>query len=187
LNFAKGRFLVSNPSSNESYMTLVYLALGSNVGNREENLREAERRLRQLAITVKHASSIYETAPVDYLEQPWFLNSVLEAETDLPPQELLHRMREIESAMGGQKPFAKGPRLIDLDILLYGDETIASPDLQIPHPRMLERRFVLVPLAEIAPAYRHPSWQDTVAELLQKTPDRSEVRKRPRKSHPDSG
>jgi 2-amino-4-hydroxy-6-hydroxymethyldihydropteridine diphosphokinase len=89
--------------------------------------------------------------------------------------------------MGSQKPFAKGPRLIDLDILLYGDETIASPDLQIPHPRMLERRFVLVPLAEIAPTYHHPSWQYTVAELLQKTPDRSEVRKLPRKSDPDSG
>jgi len=167
-------------------MTLVYLALGSNVGNREENLREAERRLRRLAITVKHASSIYETAPVDYLEQPWFLNSVLEAQTALPPQELLRRMREIEAAMGGPKPFAKGPRLIDLDILLYGDETIASRDLQIPHPRMLERRFVLVPLAEIAPTYRHPSWPDSVAELLQKTPDRSEVRKCPSKSDPDS-
>jgi 2-amino-4-hydroxy-6-hydroxymethyldihydropteridine diphosphokinase len=167
-------------------MTVVYLALGSNVGNREENLREAERRLRHLAITVKQVSSIYETAPVDYLDQPWFHNSVLEAETDLPPHELLRRMREIESAMGSQKPFAKGPRLIDLDILLYGDETIATPDLQVPHPRMLERLFVLVPLAEIVPTYRHPSWHGTVAELLQKTPDRSEVRKHARKSDPGS-
>ena len=158
-------------------MTLIYLALGSNVGNCEENLREAERRLRQLGIAVKLVSSIYETAPVDYLDQPWFLNSVLQAETDLPPQELLRRMREIESAMGSQKPFAKGPRLLDLDILLYGDETISTADLQVPHPRMLERLFVLLPLAEIAPNYRHPSWQGTVAELLQKTPDRSEVRK----------
>ena len=165
-------------------MTVVYLALGSNVGNREENLREAERRLRHLAISVKQVSSIYETAPVDYLDQPWFLNSVLEAETDLPPHELLRRMREIESAMGSQKPFAKGPRLIDLDILLYGDETIATPDLQVPHPRMLERLFVLVPLAEIVPTYRHPSWHGSVAELLQKTPDRSEVRKHARKSDP---
>jgi len=163
-------------------MTLVYLALGSNVGNREENLREAQRRLRQLGITLKRSSSIYETAPVDYLDQAWFLNSVLEAETDLPPQELLRRMREIESAMGSKKPFAKGPRLVDLDILLYGDETIATPDLQVPHPRMLERLFVLVPLAEIAPTYRHPSWHSTVAELLQKTSDRSEVRKHSRKS-----
>ena len=165
-------------------MTLVYLALGSNVGNREENLREAERRLRRLGIIVKRASSIYETGPVDYLDQDWFLNSVLQAETDLPPRELLARMREIESAMGSKKPFAKGPRLIDLDILLYGDETISTPDLQVPHPRMLERLFVLVPLAEIAPTYRHPSWQGTVSELLQKTPDRSEVRKLLRKTDP---
>jgi 2-amino-4-hydroxy-6-hydroxymethyldihydropteridine diphosphokinase len=187
LGFAKGRFLVQHIEQRKNCMTLVYLALGSNVGNREENLRAAERRLRQLGVAVKHASSIYETAPVDYLDQAWFLNSVLEAETDLPPQELLRRMREIELAMGSQKPFAKGPRLIDLDILLYGDETITTPDLQVPHPRMLERRFVLVPLAEIAPNYRHPSWQDTVADLLQKTPDRSEVRKLPGKSDPASG
>ena len=165
-------------------MTLVYLALGSNVGNREENLREAQRRLGQPGITLKRSSSIYETAPVDYVDQAWFLNSVLEAETDLPPHELLRRMREIESAMGSKKPFAKGPRLIDLDILLYGDKTIATPDLQIPHPRMLERLFVLVPLTEIAPTYRHPSWLSSVAELLQKTSDRSEVRKLLRKSDP---
>jgi 2-amino-4-hydroxy-6-hydroxymethyldihydropteridine diphosphokinase len=158
-------------------MTLVYLALGSNVGNREENLREAVRRLREAGITVMRVSSIYETEPVDYLEQDWFLNSALQAETDLPPQQLLAKLRKIELAMGSNKPFAKGPRLIDLDILLYGDETIHTPDLQVPHPRMLERRFVLVPLAEIAPAYRHPSWNATVVELLRKTHDRSEVRK----------
>jgi len=165
-------------------MTLVYLALGSNVGNREENLCGAERRLVQLGVTIKLASSIYETAPVDYLDQAWFLNSVLAAETDLPPHELLRRMRDIEAAMGSKKPFTKGPRLIDLDILLYGDETIATPDVQVPHPRMLERLFVLVPLAEIAPTYRHPSWQNTVAELLQKTSDRSEVRKLGHKADP---
>jgi len=158
-------------------MELVYLALGSNVGNREENLREAVRRLRQAGIIVKRVSSIYETEPVDYLDQDWFLNSALEATTELPPQELLARMREIEVAMGSKKPFAKGPRLIDLDILLYGNETIETPDLQVPHPRMLERLFVLVPLAEIAPAYVHPLWKGTVADLLKQTPDRSEVRK----------
>ena len=187
MGLPRGNSSFQHIAQRKNCMTFVYLALGSNVGNREENLREAERRLRQLGITVKQASSIYETAPVDYLDQPWFLNAVLEAETGLPPHELLRRMREIESAMGSKKPFAKGPRLIDLDILLYGHDTISTLDLQVPHPRMLERRFVLVPLAEIAPAYRHPSWQDTVGELLQKTPDRSEVRKRPRKSHPDSG
>lgn len=158
-------------------MESVYLALGTNVGNREENLREAVRLLRQAGIVIKRVSSIYETEPVDYRDQDWFLNSALEAATELPPQELLARMREIEVAMGSKKPFAKGPRLIDLDILLYGDSTIGTPDLEVPHPRMLERRFVLVPLAEIAPTYRHPCWKGTVAELLAKTPDRSEVRK----------
>jgi 2-amino-4-hydroxy-6-hydroxymethyldihydropteridine diphosphokinase len=158
-------------------MTLLYLALGSNVGNREENLHEAVRRLRESGILVQQHSSLYETEPVDYLDQDWFLNSAVLAETDLSPQKLLATLRAIETAMGSKKPFAKGPRLIDLDILLYGDETIRTPDLMIPHPRMLERRFVLVPLAEIAPTYRHPSWNGAVAELLTQTPDRSEVRK----------
>jgi|SRR5271165_947055 len=158
-------------------MATVYIALGSNVGNREENLREAVQRLRLAALFIKRVSSTYETEPVDYLDQDWFLNSVLVAETDLTPQELLARLREIELAMGSKKPFAKGPRLIDLDILLYGNETVGTPDLQVPHPRLLERLFVLVPLAEIAPTYRHPTWKVTVAELLKQSPDRSEVRK----------
>jgi 2-amino-4-hydroxy-6-hydroxymethyldihydropteridine diphosphokinase len=158
-------------------MALFYLALGSNVGKREDNLRAAVRQLREAGVLIKRHSNIYETEPVDYLDQDWFLNAVLEAETVLPACELLARMREIETAMGSKKPFAKGPRLIDLDLLLYGDETIDVPDLQVPHPRMLKRRFVLVPLAEIAPDYRHPSWKGTVRELLQNTPDRSEIRK----------
>jgi 2-amino-4-hydroxy-6-hydroxymethyldihydropteridine diphosphokinase len=158
-------------------MALIYLALGSNIGDREENLRQAVRRLREVGVLVKRLSSMYETEPVDYVDQDWFLNAALEAETVLSPSELLGRMREIEFAMGSKKPFAKGPRLIDLDILLYGDETLDEPDLQVPHPRMLERRFVLVPLAQIAPTYQHPSWHGTVAEILQETPDRSEVRK----------
>ena len=158
-------------------MATVYIALGSNVGNREGNLREAVERLRLAALLIKCVSSTYETEPVDYLDQAWFLNSVLVAETELTPQELLARLREIELAMGSKKPFAKGPRLIDLDILLYGNETVSTPDLQVPHPRMLERLFVLVPLAEIAASYRHPTWKATVAELLEQTPDRSQVRK----------
>ncbi len=158
-------------------MTLVYLALGSNVGNREENLQEAVVRLREAGILVARLSSLYETEPVDYLDQAWFLNSAVQAETDLSPQELLATLRAIETDMGSKKLFAKGPRLIDLDILLYGDETIHRPNLQVPHLQMLERRFVLVPLAEIASTYRHPSWTGPVAELLKQTTDRSEVRK----------
>jgi 2-amino-4-hydroxy-6-hydroxymethyldihydropteridine diphosphokinase len=157
-------------------MATVYLALGSNIGEREKNLREALRRLEHAAIQVLKTSSVYETEPVDYLDQAWFLNAVLEAQTDLSPTALLRALRKIESGMGSKKAFAKGPRLIDLDILLYDDATIDTPDLQIPHPRMLQRNFVLVPLAEIAPGLRHPSWPATAAEVLSRSPDRSAVR-----------
>jgi 2-amino-4-hydroxy-6-hydroxymethyldihydropteridine diphosphokinase len=158
-------------------MPTVYLALGSNIGDREKNLREALRLLGESGIRIEKLSSIYETEPVDYLHQAWFLNTVLYAQTDLPAAQLLGTLRNIESQMGSKKPFAKGPRLIDLDILLYDDETIATTDLQIPHPRMLQRNFVLVPLAEIAPALRHPSWPASAAELLSRSPDTSIVRK----------
>jgi len=157
-------------------MTTVYLALGSNVGDREKNLDEAVRLLGEAGLLVKQLSTFYETEPVDYLDQAWFLNAVLAAETELPAAELLQKMRAIESHMGSKKPFAKGPRLIDLDILLYGDATIATPDLQVPHPRMLSRRFVLTPLAEIAPALKHPVWDATAAVLLDRLTDPSQVR-----------
>jgi 2-amino-4-hydroxy-6-hydroxymethyldihydropteridine diphosphokinase len=158
-------------------MAIVYLALGSNIGDREENLRQAIRRLGASGVSVTRTSSVYETEPVDYLDQPWFLNSVLQAQTDLPATELLNTLRRIESQMGSKKPFAKGPRLIDLDILLYDDVTIHTSDLEVPHPRMLLRNFVLVPLAEIAPNLRHPSWPATAAELLTHSPDASQVHK----------
>ncbi|HEY2119047.1 MAG TPA: 2-amino-4-hydroxy-6-hydroxymethyldihydropteridine diphosphokinase [Candidatus Acidoferrum sp.] len=158
-------------------MTTVYLALGSNVGSREENLRKAVALLAEAAVKIKNISSVYETEPVDYLDQDWFLNSVLQAETNLAPLDLLKAMRGIETAMGSKKAFAKGPRLIDLDILLYGDQLIETPELQVPHPRMLGRRFVMVPLAEIAPDLRHPSWNTTAAEMLARSGDRSVVRK----------
>ena len=157
-------------------MTTVYLALGSNVGDREHNLREALRLLAEAGIHILKISSIYETEPVDYLEQAWFLNAALQAQTDLPALDLLYKLRAIESAMGSKKPFAKGPRLIDLDILLYGHDTIATLELQVPHPRMLERRFVLAPLVEIAPNLRHPSWPTTAQQLLAALKDSSVVR-----------
>ncbi len=114
---------------------------------------------------------------MDYREQPWFLNCVVEGQTDLEPWELLGALRQIETRMGSKKEFSKGPRLLDIDILLYGEEVIATPELQVPHPRMLARKFVLGPLAEIAPSLKHPSWPGTARELLLATPDPSEIRK----------
>jgi 2-amino-4-hydroxy-6-hydroxymethyldihydropteridine diphosphokinase len=155
----------------------VYLSLGSNVGNREENLRTAIAALGDAGVRVTRVSSFYETEPVDFLEQAWFLNCAVEGETGVPALELLLALRGIETRMGSKKLVAKGPRLIDMDILLYGAETIDTPELQVPHPRMHLRRFVLVPLAEIAPTLKHPSWTKTVSDLAAATTDRSEVRR----------
>ncbi len=155
----------------------VYLSLGSNVGEREANLRAAIAALPGAGVRVTRVSAFYETEPVDYLEQGWFLNCVVEGETEKAAMELLRSLREIETRMGSKKLVAKGPRLIDMDILLYGQETIETTELQVPHPRMHLRRFVLVPLAEIAAGLRHPSWNGTAEDLLARVADRSEVRR----------
>jgi len=120
---------------------------------------------------------MYETEPVDYREQPWFVNVAVESETELAPAALLHALRGIETLMGSKKLVAKGPRLIDLDILLYDAQVIDTPELQVPHPRMQLRRFVLEPLAEIAPSVRHPVTRLSISQLLAQTPDRSAVTK----------
>ena len=156
---------------------IIYLSLGSNVGDRAQNLKAAIAALPDAGVSVRRVSAFYETEPVDYLEQAWFLNCAVEGETELPAFELLRRLRAIESRMGSRKLIAKGPRLIDIDILAYGQETIDTPELQVPHPRMTLRRFVLVPLAEIAPALQHPAWSGTVERILAETPDKSEVRR----------
>ncbi len=154
----------------------VYLSLGSNVGEREKNLRTAIASLEDANVRVTKVSSFYETEPVDLREQPWFLNCVVEGTTKMAALDLLHALREIERRMGSQKRVPKGPRLIDMDILLYGDETIDTAELQVPHPRMLLRKFVLTPLGEIAPNLKHPSWSGTAAKLLAETPDQSQAR-----------
>lgn len=154
----------------------VYLSLGSNLGDRAANLRAAIAALPPADTLVRQVSSFYETEPVDFLDQPWFLNCVVEGETNLEPLALLESLHSIEARMGSKKEFAKGPRLIDLDILLYGSETIETRELQVPHPRMLLRRFVLAPLAELAPGLKHPSWGATAAQLLAQSSDKSIVR-----------
>jgi 2-amino-4-hydroxy-6-hydroxymethyldihydropteridine diphosphokinase len=154
----------------------VYLSLGSNVGDRTRNLNVAIAALPAAEVNVKKVSSFYETEPVDYLEQAWFVNCAVEVETDLAPSSVLQALRRIEEQMGSKKLVPKGPRLIDIDILLYGDEMIDTAELQVPHPRMHLRRFVLVPLNEIAPNARHLRLNLSVAEVLTRSPDKSQVR-----------
>jgi 2-amino-4-hydroxy-6-hydroxymethyldihydropteridine diphosphokinase len=160
-------------------MASVYLSLGSSVGNRAENIARAIEALAMHDVRVVKRSSLYETEPVEMREPEWFLNCVVEVQTDLPPQELMHALLEIERSLGRERtasPARKLPRIIDLDILSYGSRIIREAGLEIPHPRMAERRFVLVPLAEIAPGEVHPVLKKTVAELLAATMDRSGVR-----------
>jgi len=143
-----------------------FLALGSNIGDREANLRDAVDRLASDEIHVLRRSSLYETAPQEMLDQPSFLNAVMEVETSLLPMQLLARIREIEREMGRQRIAPKGPRNIDIDILFYGRTVITTQELEVPHPRLAQRRFVLEPLAEIAPDFRHPVTGKTASEIL---------------------
>jgi len=155
---------------------LVYLSLGSNVGDREAQLRDAQARLGTLSRVVA-ISSVYETEPVEFTEQAWFLNCVLALETILTPQQLMSAILRIEQEMGRRRIQPKGPRSIDIDILLFGNEIIESQELTIPHPAMHQRRFVLGPLAEIAPEVIHPILKMTIRELLDALPPGQAIRK----------
>jgi 2-amino-4-hydroxy-6-hydroxymethyldihydropteridine diphosphokinase len=155
---------------------IAYLSLGSNLGSREQNLRGAIRRISALG-RVDAVSSFYETEPVEFTDQPWFLNCVMALETTAEPVQLIHELLRIEQEMGRQRVLKKGPRSIDIDILLFGDAVVNTPELTIPHPEMARRRFVLEPLAEIAPELLHPISQKTVMQLLAELPPGQRVQK----------
>jgi 2-amino-4-hydroxy-6-hydroxymethyldihydropteridine diphosphokinase len=142
----------------------VYLGLGTNLGNRKSNLERACRLLLP-EISIVEKSPIYETAPWGYLQQPAFLNQVICAETSLSPKHLLSRVKQLEVDLGRSVTFHLGPRLIDIDILIYDDLNLETPELTIPHPFLSQRAFVLVPLAELAPDLCVPTFNATVAEL----------------------
>jgi 2-amino-4-hydroxy-6-hydroxymethyldihydropteridine diphosphokinase len=164
-------------------MSTVYISLGSNLGDRAQNIARAIDALRARGVRVTRQSSLYETEPVDVRGGGWFLNAAIQAETTMRPGQLMQTLLIIERSLGRQRRRAeatetgpKEPRTIDMDILLFGSQIVDDPELKIPHPRMAERKFVLVPLAEIAPEAKHPVLHRTVAQLLASTTDRSSVR-----------
>lgn len=142
----------------------VYLGLGSNLGDRQANLARALKLLGE-RLHVELVSSIYETEPVGYAEQPPFLNAICRAQTELGPMQLLSLVKGIEASLGRVPSFPNAPRPIDIDIIFYGDRVMETPDLTIPHPRLEERAFVLIPLLEVAPDLRHPVSGENVKDL----------------------
>jgi 2-amino-4-hydroxy-6-hydroxymethyldihydropteridine diphosphokinase len=155
---------------------VAYLSLGSNVGDRGANLNTAIERLGTFG-EVAAVSAFYETEPVEFTAQAWFLNCVVALNTEKTPRELLQSILEIEQQMGRRRTQKKGPRIIDIDILLFGNSIVDDLNLTIPHPAMHERRFVLEPLAEIAPDVRHPILKRTIQELRDALPPGQTVRK----------
>ena len=156
-------------------MKRVFLSLGSNLGNRPGNLKKALEELAAAGVEIRRISSFYRTEPVDYKQQPWFVNCVAEAATELLPMQLLSAVQRVERNLGRRPGINKGPRKIDIDILLYDNVVVHSATLNIPHASMAERRFVLVPLRELEAGLRHPITERTVTEMLSETADTSAV------------
>ena len=163
----------------------VYLSLGSNLGDRAENLRAAINRLAEIGNVVA-VSSFYETEPVEVAAQPWFLNCAVKLETEKMPRQLIASILALEQSMGRQRKQKKGPRTIDIDVLLFGSSIVEIPSLTIPHPRLHERRFVLEPLAAIAPEARHPVFKRSMRELRDALPPGQTVKKLHTQEH-DAG
>jgi len=156
--------------------SVAYLSLGSNIGDREDQLRRAISRVAEHG-RVLSVSSFYETEPVEVSHQPWFVNCAVALETSEPAEQLMRGLLGIERQMGRQRVRKKGPRTVDIDILMYGDLVVNTPELTVPHPAMARRRFVLEPLAEIAAEARHPVLKKTVRELLEELPPGQTVRR----------
>ena len=157
-------------------MARVYLSLGSNEGGRGENIKEALVNLERWGIKIIKSSKLYETEPVGNKDQPWFYNMVACADTKLSPEEVLKAISAIELAMGRQRTRRDGPRKIDIDILFYDDLVLDMEGLKIPHPRIQDRNFVLLPMEEIAAELVHPVLKKTVGEILKECNDRAIVR-----------
>lgn len=155
----------------------VYIGLGSNLGQKEENIKKAIDLLKKECTIVK-ISSLYETEPVGYENQDWFLNAVVKLETRLEPIELLTFAQDIEKILGRKRIIKNGPRTIDIDILFYEDQVLHEETLILPHPRLHERGFVLVPLLEIEPDFLHPIFKKTIAELYYALPKEKIVRRK---------
>jgi 2-amino-4-hydroxy-6-hydroxymethyldihydropteridine diphosphokinase len=156
-------------------MTRVYLALGSNLGDRAEYLRAGRRDLADHRVEIIRAASVYASEPLEVIDQPWFLNTVLEADTYLLPEELLQVCLHVEKQNQRIRQITKGPRTLDIDIIFYGNDTVRKSGLTIPHPSFSQRRFVLVPLAELAPDFIDPATGKTVRTLLDECNDNSRV------------
>jgi 2-amino-4-hydroxy-6-hydroxymethyldihydropteridine diphosphokinase len=156
-------------------MKQVFLSLGSNLGDRSGNITKALNELAAAGIEVRRVSSFYRTEPVEYRQQPWFINCVAEVATHLLPMQLLSTVQRVERSLGRRRGINKGPRKIDIDILLYGNAVVHSAALNIPHVSMAQRRFVLVPLRELEAGLRHPVTERTVTEMLSETADTSQV------------
>ncbi|MFI5185375.1 MAG: 2-amino-4-hydroxy-6-hydroxymethyldihydropteridine diphosphokinase [Chitinophagales bacterium] len=157
-------------------MNKVFLLLGGNLGDRKKNFSKAKELLEQYCGNIINTSSLYETAAWGKTDQPFFLNQAVEIETKQSAKEVMNKILDIETMMGRERKEKYGPRIIDIDILLFNEEHYDDPFLQIPHPGMQNRRFVLVPLAEIAGNFQHSVLKKTISQLLKDCPDRLEVR-----------